>query len=132
MSELPFAVMGGVFTLYYLDINLSVSASVGFIALFGLGAQDHITIISYLNKLRSEGKNCLEAINEGMIVKLRPVVMTSLTTLLGLFPMIWSTGIGAEVQRPLALVVFGGMGVALFVTLIVLPAFYAAFEGDKR
>ena len=125
--NLPFAMVGGVVSLWLTGQYLSVPASIGFIELFGLAVGNGIVLVSYINQLRHEGKQTDEAILTGCLLRLRPVVMTMMTTLLGLLPLAVASGIGAEVQRPLATVVIGGLFTSTALTLIVLPALYRRF-----
>jgi cobalt-zinc-cadmium resistance protein CzcA len=127
MLNLPLAMVGGVVSLWLSGQYLSVPASVGFIELFGLAVGNGIILVSYINQLRNEGMTMDKAIVSGCILRLRPVLMTMLTTLFGLFPLLISQGIGAEVQRPLATVVIGGLFSSTFLTLVVLPALYQRF-----
>jgi cobalt-zinc-cadmium resistance protein CzcA len=122
--NLPFALIGGVVSLWLSGQYLSVPASIGFIELFGLAVGNGIVLVSYINQLRHEGRPTNEAILTGCTLRLRPVVMTMMTTLLGLLPLAVATGIGAEVQRPLATVVIGGLFTSTALTLVVLPALY--------
>ncbi len=126
--NLPFALIGGLVSLWLSGQYLSVPASIGFIELFGLAVGNGIVLVSYINQLRHEGKQTDEAIVTGCALRLRPVVMTMMTTLLGLLPLAVATGIGAEVQRPLATVVIGGLFTSTALTLVVLPALYGWFE----
>ncbi|BFU94813.1 MAG: cytochrome-c peroxidase [Nitrospira sp.] len=128
--NLPFALVGGVVSLWLSDQYLSVPASIGFIELFGLAVGNGIVLVSYINQLRQEGKPTEEAIVTGCTLRLRPVVMTMMTTLLGLLPLALAQGIGAEVQRPLATVVIGGLFSSTFLTLVVLPVLYHRFGGE--
>lgn len=129
--NLPFALIGGVVSLWLTDQYLSVPASVGFIELFGLAVGNGIVLVSYINQLRQEGLKTDDAIVTGCTLRLRPVLMTMMTTLLGLLPLAVAQGIGAEVQRPLATVVIGGLFTSTVLTLVVLPALYGWFE-EKR
>jgi cobalt-zinc-cadmium resistance protein CzcA len=122
--NLPFALIGGVVSLWLTGQYLSVPASIGFIELFGLAVGNGIVLVSYINQLRHQGTRMDEAIVAGCSLRLRPVVMTMMTTLLGLLPLALAQGIGAEVQRPLATVVIGGVFTSTALTLIVLPALY--------
>jgi cobalt-zinc-cadmium resistance protein CzcA len=122
--NLPFALIGGVVSLWLSGQYLSVPASIGFIELFGLAVGNGIVLVSYINQLRHEGTQIDEAIVTGCGLRLRPVVMTMMTTLLGLLPLALAQGIGAEVQRPLATVVIGGLFTSTALTLVVLPALY--------
>jgi cobalt-zinc-cadmium resistance protein CzcA len=127
--NLPFALIGGVVSLWLSGQYLSVPASIGFIELFGLAVGNGIVLVSYINQLRHEGKQTDEAILTGCSLRLRPVVMTMMTTLLGLLPLALAQGIGAEVQRPLATVVIGGLFTSTALTLVVLPALYSTLAG---
>ncbi|MDR4465216.1 MAG: CusA/CzcA family heavy metal efflux RND transporter [Nitrospira sp.] len=129
--NLPFALIGGVVSLWLTGQYLSVPASIGFIELFGLAVGNGIILVSYINQLRQGGKQMDEAILTGSSLRLRPVVMTMMTTLLGLLPLVLAQGIGAEVQRPLATVVIGGLFTSTALTLVVLPALYSLFGGRE-
>jgi cobalt-zinc-cadmium resistance protein CzcA len=128
LVNLPFALIGGILVLFFLDIPLSVSASIGFIALFGTAVENGILLVSFFDQLRREGLSPREAIRRGCELRLRPLLMTAMTTLLGLLPLVWATGSGSEIQRPLAAVVLGGLASAMVLTLIVLPALYYLVE----
>lgn len=128
--NLPFALIGGVVALWITGEYLSVPASVGFINLFGVAVLNGIVLVSYMNALRQqEGKDVREAVLTGCVMRLRPVLMTALVALLGLVPLALSQGIGSEVQRPLAVVVIGGLVSSTFLTLVVLPVLYQWIEG---
>jgi heavy metal efflux system protein len=127
MINLPFALIGGVVSLWLSGQYLSVPASIGFIELFGLAVGNGIVLVSYINQLRNEGTQMDQAIVKGCVLRLRPVIMTMMTTLLGLLPLVLAQGIGAEVQRPLATVVIGGLFTSTALTLVVLPALYRWF-----
>mgnify|MGYP001265001178 CR=1 FL=1 len=129
--NLPFAVIGGVVSLWLSGQYLSVPASIGFIELIGLAVGNGIVLVSYINQLRNDGKSTEDAILTGCSLRLRPVVMTMMTTLLGLLPLALAQGIGAEVQRPLASVVIGGLFTSTALTLVVLPALYSTFAGRE-
>jgi len=129
--NLPFALIGGVVSLWLTDQYLSVPASIGFIELFGLAVGNGIVLVSYINQLRNEGQQTEAAIIAGCVLRLRPVVMTMMTTLLGLLPLVLAQGIGAEVQRPLATVVIGGLFTSTALTLLVLPALYRTFAEQE-
>ncbi len=134
-SGVPLALTGGVAALWLRDIPLSISAGVGFIALSGVAVLNGMVMISFINKLRSEGKPLDDAITEGSLTRLRPVLMTALVASLGFVPMALATGTGAEVQRPLATVVIGGILSSTALTLLVLPGLYRLFhrkeDGDN-
>ena len=123
-TGIPFALTGGVLALWSRGIPLSISAGVGFIALSGVAVLNGLVMISFIRNLREEGRSLAEAINEGALTRLRPVLMTALVASLGFIPMALATGTGAEVQRPLATVVIGGILSSTALTLLVLPALY--------
>jgi len=124
-SVMPMAMIGGVFALYATGTPFSVSAAIGFVALFGIAAMDGIIVINYYNQLLSDGMKRAEAVRRACEVQMRPVVMTCIAACVGLLPAAVSTGIGAQVQRPLALVVVGGILLAPVFILVVLPALMA-------
>lgn len=130
-TGIPFAIVGGVFSLLIRGMHFSISAGVGFIALFGVAVLNGVVMVSFINHLRQEGKPLEEAVIEGAATRLRPVLMTALVASLGFIPMAISTGAGAEVQRPLATVVIGGLITSTILTLFVLPTFYMWFEKRK-
>ncbi len=123
-TGIPFALTGGVVALWLRDIPLSISAGVGFIALSGVAVLNGLVMISFIRSLREEGRGLDAAIREGALTRLRPVLMTALVASLGFVPMALATGTGAEVQRPLATVVIGGILSSTTLTLLVLPALY--------
>lgn len=123
-TGIPFALTGGVLALWLRDIPLSISAGVGFIALSGVAVLNGLVMISFVRNLREEGRSLHQAITEGALTRLRPVLMTALVASLGFVPMALATGTGAEVQRPLATVVIGGILSSTALTLLVLPALY--------
>ncbi len=125
---IPLSLIGGIFGLYVTGEYLSVPAAVGFIALFGIGIQNGMVLVSCINQLRNEGRPLDEAVTEGALTRLRPVLMTAATTVLGLLPLLLATGIGSAVQKPLATVVIFGLFSATFSTLILIPALYSWFE----
>jgi cobalt-zinc-cadmium resistance protein CzcA len=127
--NLPFALIGGVVALWLTKEYLSVPASVGFINLFGVAVLNGIVLVSYMNKLREDGHSLEEAVTSGALLRLRPVLMTALVALLGLVPLAFADGIGSEVQRPLAIVVIGGLVSSTLLTLIMLPVLYQWLEG---
>ena len=129
---LPLATVGGVLALWVRGLHLSVSASIGFIALFGIAVLNGIVMVSTMNRLRAEGMDADEAAKEGAISRLRPVLMTALVASLGFIPMAISTGTGAEIQRPLATVVIGGLISATALTLFVLPVLYVWILGLRK
>ena len=127
--NLPFALIGGIVALWVTGEYLSVPASIGFINLFGVAVLNGIVLVSYINQLRAEGLPDETAIAHGCLLRLRPVLMTALVAMLGLIPLALSHGIGSEVQRPLAVVVIGGLISSTLLTLIVLPTLYGVFAG---
>lgn len=129
-SGVPLALTGGVAALLLRDIPLSISAGVGFIALSGVAVLNGLVIIAFIERLRREGRPIAEAVHEGALTRLRPVLMTALVASLGFVPMALATGAGAEVQRPLATVVIGGIISSTVLTLLVLPALYMLFRRD--
>jgi cobalt-zinc-cadmium resistance protein CzcA len=132
LMNVPFALIGGILGLYFTGINFSISAGVGFIALFGVSVQNGVILVSVFNDLRKEGKDTGTAIREGAMSRVRPIVMTALMAGLGLLPAALSTGIGSETQKPLAVVVIGGLISATFLTLIAMPVIYQIFKKDKK
>ncbi|MEP7344047.1 MAG: CusA/CzcA family heavy metal efflux RND transporter [Gemmatimonadaceae bacterium] len=128
MLNVPFALVGGIGALWLRGLNLNLSASVGFIALFGVAVLNGVVLVAYINQLRDEGKGLEDAVREGSEVRLRPVLMTALVASVGFIPMAISTSPGSEVQRPLATVVIGGLLTSTFLTLVVLPVVYEWLE----
>ncbi len=129
-SAVPLALTGGVAALWLRDMPFSVSAAVGFIALSGVAVLNGLVMLSFIRQLMQRGLSKREAIHTGALTRLRPVVMTALVASLGFVPMAIATGTGAEVQKPLATVVIGGLISATLLTLVVLPALYARFSGE--
>ncbi|RYG29473.1 CusA/CzcA family heavy metal efflux RND transporter, partial [bacterium] len=127
-TGVPLAVTGGILALALRGLPFSISAGVGFIALSGVAVLNGVVMVSAINGLRVEGRSVLESVRDGAHRRLRPVLMTALVAALGFVPMALNTGIGAEVQRPLATVVIGGIVSATLLTLIVLPVLYAWAE----
>jgi cobalt-zinc-cadmium resistance protein CzcA len=130
-SGVPLALTGGVAALVLRGLPLSISAGVGFIALSGVAVLNGLVIIAFIERLRSEGKGILDAVRDGALTRLRPVLMTGLVASLGFVPMAIATGAGAEVQRPLATVVIGGIISSTILTLLVLPALYVLFRRES-
>ena len=126
--NVPFALIGGILGLAISRQYMSVPASVGFIALFGVAVLNGVVLVSYIKSLRRDGKALREAVYEGTVLRLRPVLMTAMVAILGLLPLLFSTGAGSEVQRPLAAVVVGGLLTSTALTLLLLPALYGWFE----
>jgi cobalt-zinc-cadmium resistance protein CzcA len=131
-SAVPMAAIGGVFALWIRGMNFSISAGVGFIALFGVAVLNGIVLIAEFNRLEKEGvTNVTERVLKGLHTRLRPVIMTAAVASLGFLPMAISTSAGAEVQRPLATVVIGGLVTATLLTLVILPVFYIFFSSAR-
>ncbi|MBI2715837.1 MAG: CusA/CzcA family heavy metal efflux RND transporter [Rhizobiales bacterium] len=130
-SAIPLALTGGVAALWLRDMPFSISAAVGFIALSGVAVLNGLVMLSFIKQLIREGMPKQEAIRHGALTRLRPVVMTALVASLGFVPMALATGTGAEVQKPLATVVIGGLITATLLTLVVLPALYARFSEER-
>ena len=136
IANVPFALIGGIVALAVTGIPLSVSAAIGFIALFGQAVLNGVVMVTYYNQLRAQGMGMTEAVVQGSLTRLRTVLMTAMLAMLGLLPMALSHAIGAETQRPLAVVVIGGLVSATVLTLLVLPTLYAWFarndpKGDR-
>ena len=127
-TGVPLALTGGIVALWLRDIPLSISAGVGFIALSGVAVLNGLVMISFINDLRKEGMPLDQAVIQGALMRLRPVLMTALVASLGFVPMALATGTGAEVQRPLATVVIGGIISSTLLTLVVLPGLYRIFR----
>ena len=132
LVNLPFALIGGVAALWLRDINLSVSAAVGFIALFGISVQNGVLLVSEFNRLREAGHSLTDAVREGAVDRLRPVVMTALMAALGLLPAALSHSIGAETTRPFASVIVGGLITSTLLTLLLLPILYIKFHEEPH
>ncbi|QFY42644.1 efflux RND transporter permease subunit [Candidatus Methylospira mobilis] len=128
LMNVPFALIGGFIALFLTKIHLSISASVGFIALFGIAVQNGVILLSKIKQCRQEGLELDEAIRHGSISRLRPVIMTATIALLGLLPAAVSTGVGSETAKPFAVVIVGGLITSTLLTLTLLPTFYGAFE----
>jgi cobalt-zinc-cadmium resistance protein CzcA len=128
-SAVPLGLTGGIIALWLRDMPFSISAAVGFIALSGVAVLNGLVMVSFINQLRAEGMGRDDAIIRGSLVRLRPVLMTALVASLGFVPMAIASGTGAEVQKPLATVVIGGLISSTLLTLVVLPALYRIFTG---
>lgn len=131
ITVLPFASIGGVIGLFVSGEYLSVPASVGFIALWGIAVLNGVVLVSYIRTLRHEGLSVAEAVREGARQRFRPVMMTATVAMLGLIPFLFSSGPGSEVQRPLAIVVIGGLITSTLLTLVVLPTLYRWFDEEE-
>jgi cobalt-zinc-cadmium resistance protein CzcA len=128
LLNVPFALVGGIAALWLRGLNLNLSASVGFIALFGVAVLNGIVLVSHINSLRRQQLAMRLAIREGAVDRLRPVLITALVASIGFLPMAVSSETGAEIQRPLATVVIGGLMTSTLLTLYLLPALYAWFS----
>ena len=131
ITVLPFASIGGIVGLFLTGEYLSVPASVGFIALWGIAVLNGVVLVSYIRGLREEGRSVREAVVEGATLRFRPVMMTATVAMLGLIPFLFSSGPGSEVQRPLAIVVIGGLISCTLLTLLVLPTIYRWFDEER-
>lgn len=132
MLNIPLALVGGILALYLTGLNLSVPASVGFIALFGIALGNGMVMVTKLNQSSAQTESFQKATMDGACSRVRPVLMTALTTALGLLPLLLSTGVGSEVQRPLATVVTGGLISSTLLTLLIIPALYRWFSPPKQ
>jgi len=132
LLNIPLALVGGVIALWLSGQNLSVPASVGFIALFGIALENGMVLVTYLNQLVREGNAIDKASIQGACLRVRPVLMTAVTTALGLIPLLLASGTGSEVQRPLATVVIGGLVTSTFLTLLIIPALYKWFVTEQK
>jgi cobalt-zinc-cadmium resistance protein CzcA len=126
--NLPFALVGGIIAVTLFRVTLSVSAMVGFIALLGVAVENAIVLVSFFIELRREGLPLHDAIHRGCELRLRPLLLTTLTTVFGLMPILWASGAGAEIQKPLAIVMLGGLVSSWGLTLLIVPALYGWFE----
>src|SRR5208337_846544 len=131
LLTVPFAAAGGLMALPVAGLNMSVSALVGFVALFGVSIQNSVILVTRVRELRREGREMMEAIKEGATSRVRPMVMTALMALLGLLPMALSNGVGAETARPFAVVIIGGLTTGTVLTLFILPLLYPFFESKE-
>ena len=129
ITVLPLASIGGVMGLFVTKEYLSVPASVGFIALWGIAVLNGVVLVSYIRKLRQEGRDQVAAVREGARLRFRPVMMTATVAALGLVPFLFAKGPGSEIQRPLAIVVIGGLVSSTLLTLVLVPVLYGFFEG---
>ena len=132
LINVPLALIGGFVALWVFGIPLSVSAAIGFIALSGQAVLNGVVMVSVFQQLQAQGMGVVDAVMQGSMQRLRTVLMTALLAALGLLPMALSHDIGAETQRPLAIVVIGGLFTATLLTLVVLPALYVSWFGGKK
>lgn len=131
LLNVPFAAVGGIWAVAIFGLPLSVSAMVGFVALLGVSVMNGVLLVQRIRDLRSQGKSVLEAVSEGAASRFRPVLMTALMAELGLLPAALSTAVGAETQRPFAVVIIGGLVTATLLTLVVLPVLYRSFDTER-
>jgi len=132
LAGIPYAVCGGLLALYVMGINFSVSATVGFISLFGVAVLNGILMLTFYHQLLQAGYGHVEAMQRAVETRMRPLLMTALSACVGLLPAAMSTGIGSQVQRPLATVVVGGMLLSPMLNLLVVPAFWLLFLPTKK
>src|SRR5262249_18628891 len=125
------AAMGGIWALKLTETNFSISAAVGFISIFGVAVQNGVLLVSYFNQLRAGGATVREAVARGGAPRLRPVALRSLTAILGLLPAALANSIGSQAQKPLAIVVVGGISTALLLALFLIPALYSYFPAPR-
>jgi cobalt-zinc-cadmium resistance protein CzcA len=128
--NIPVSIVGGILLLWAMGLYMSVPASVGFIAVLGIAVQNGVVMVSFIDNLREHGRSLAGAVRHGALLRLRPILMTTLTTLLGLLPLLVAEGIGANVQRPLAAVVVGGIFTLVPSTLLLLPTLYGWFNPE--
>jgi cobalt-zinc-cadmium resistance protein CzcA len=128
ISILPFALIGGIISLWVSGLYLSVSAAIGFIVLFGVAVLNGVVLVSHILQLRGEGMELTEAVKNGCLNRIRPVLMTASIAIFSLIPVLYSGGTGSEIQKPLAAVVVGGLITSTFLTLFLIPALYGWFE----
>jgi cobalt-zinc-cadmium resistance protein CzcA len=126
LLNLPFALVGGVVAVVVFRMPVSVSAAVAFIVLLGIAVQNGVVLVSFLRQLRDQGRTAAEAVREGCDLRFRPLIMTALTSFIGHLPMLYAQGSGADIQKPLAVVVMGGLITSTALTLLVLPVIYLA------
>jgi heavy metal efflux system protein len=131
LFNVPFAIIGGIAALLLTHVNFSISAGIGFIALFGICIQNGVILISVFKKNLHNRLSLNESIRQGVVSRVRPVVMTAMMAAIGLIPAAISTGIGSETSKPLAIVVIGGLVTATFLTLFVFPLVFYAFYRNK-
>ena len=134
LAGIPFAAGGGILALYLFGLNFSISAAVGFVSLFGVSVMNGLLIITYFNEVKASGVGTIEAMFRAASQRMRPMLMTALSACIGLLPAAVSTGIGSQVQRPLATVVVGGMLIGPIILLVVVPALQTLFldRADQR
>ncbi len=132
LLNLPFALVGGVIAVVAFGMPLSVSAAVAFVVLLGVAVQNGVVLVAFFKQLREEGLSLQETVTQGCALRFRPLLMTALTSFIGHLPMLWATGSGADVQKPLAVVVMGGLVTSTLLTLLVLPTLYALVQARRE
>jgi cobalt-zinc-cadmium resistance protein CzcA len=132
LAGIPFAIGGGLIALSVTGLPFSVSAAIGFISLFGVSVMNGILVITYFNQLRQQGMSAVESMGQAAEKRMRPMLMTALSACIGLVPAAFSTGIGSQVQRPLATVVVGGMLIGPIMLLVVVPALQLVFLRKEK
>ena len=128
LANLPFALVGGVLAVAAFGINLSVSSAVAFIVLLGIAVQNGVVLVAFFRQLSASGLGLSDTVRTGCDIRFRPLMMTALTSFIGHLPMLYATGSGADIQKPLAVVVMGGIITSQLLTLLVLPAMYVLME----
>jgi cobalt-zinc-cadmium resistance protein CzcA len=128
LTSVPLSIIGGILALFFSGQNVSVPASVGFLAVFGVAMLNGVVLVAYFRQLQREGRSLEEVVRQGCLLRLRPILITAIVAILGLFPLLLARGVGAEVQRPLATVVVGGLFTSTLLTLFVLPSLYLISE----
>jgi cobalt-zinc-cadmium resistance protein CzcA len=131
LLNLPFALVGGVIAVVAFRMPLSVSAAVAFIVLLGVAVQNGVVLVAFFRQLRERGESVADTVTRGCDVRFRPLLMTALTSFIGHLPMLFATGSGADIQKPLAVVVMGGLVTSTLLTLVVLPVIYGWVEGRR-
>jgi heavy metal efflux system protein len=131
LLNLPFALVGGVVAVVLFRMPLSVSAAVAFIVLLGIAVQNGVVLVAFFKQLRERGLSVADTVEQGCDLRFRPLLMTALTSFIGHLPMLYATGSGADIQKPLAVVVMGGLVTSTLLTLLVLPTLYALFAGRR-
>lgn len=132
LFNLPVSLSGGVISLWLAGAYLSVPSTIGFLALLGIALENTLILMTFFKRLTKENKNFDNAIRDGVALRLRPILMTKFTTIIGLFPLLFSTGIGSEIQKPLVIVVIGGIFFSIFTTLLLMPVTYKKFYRDRK
>jgi len=127
LLNLPFALVGGVIAVVAFQMPVSVSAAVAFIVLLGIAVQNGVVLVAFFRQLREQGESVADTVTKGCDLRFRPLLMTALTSFIGHLPMLYATGSGADIQKPLAVVVMGGLITSTLLTLIVLPTLYSLF-----